>query len=192
MFLYFFSDYYDDEAIKRNILQLYSKAKSNEHLVRLMSSWSSFEAADGEYEIAVKWLLEAQKHGMNCITWDGTSEQEWVYKNIISMKEFLAAQNIAATNRLKAKEMCNQLVKDHNNGDLLQLGDCYALHVQLEIDHIKAYELIEEMLSRGLSPAKYMEEETINIIYEATGRDPLRGNDDSQDSNESKEDEKTA
>jgi hypothetical protein len=174
--------------MKKTLLQMYSKGKSNEHLVRLMSSWSSFEAADGQYDIAMKWLHEAKKFGIKWNAWDGSNEQRWIMKNIDSIELFLSAQNIASTNQLKANEICVQLLNDHKSEDLIQMGDCYALLVQIENDSGQALKIIEEMIERGLSPVEYIEEDAIAIIYKAEGRNPLRFNDDSQESNESNED----
>ncbi len=171
VFLIFFfaSDYYHDGELRKTLLQLYTKAKSSEHLVRLTSSWSSFEASDGEYDIAMKWLIESERYGLKISQWEESNEQKWIRKNIDMIELFLLAQRSAPTNQLKTRQICEKILQNHRNGDLIQLGDCYALLIQIENDCTKAYELIEQMCKQGLLPEEYIEEETIEKIYEAIG-----------------------
>lgn len=177
--------------MKKSLLQLYSKAKSTKHLFRLMCSWSMFEASDGEYEVAVKFLLEAEKYGSCDNQWVGSDEDKWLKRNIRSIRRLLAAQNAAASDRLKTQQLCNEVLKDNRKGDLIELGDCYALLVQIESNHEKAFKLIEEMTSRGLSPEKYIEEDAIKSIYAAVKKTWKGHNDDSQESSEFEEENKS-
>lgn len=153
------------------MLQLYSKAKSNTHLYHLMCSWSSFEASDGEYEVALKWLLEAEKYGERCIEWKGSEDENWVKRNIKAVKNFVTAQSVANSDQSKTRQLCREILEDNKKGDLLQLGDCYALLVQIENDCNKAIAIVEEMDSIGLYPEHYIEECAIKSIYEASGKE---------------------
>ena len=164
--MYSSSDYYDNEEIKRALLQLYTKAKSNEHLARLMISWSSFEAADGEYEIALKWLKEAQKYSTNKEGEKTISDKElkWVETNLGTLQQFETAKKTSFDDKSKAEELCKQIVSDHRRGDLVQIGDCYALLIQLQVQAIDASKLIVEMQNQGLTPSEYIQIEIIEQI----------------------------
>lgn len=154
--------------MKRALLQLYTKAKSNEHLARLMMSWASFEATDGEYKIAFKWLMEGQKYSIDDEGKEFLSEEEqnWIRKNLTNLQLFDKAQKIALTDKSQANELCKEIMNTHERGDLIQIGDCYALLVQIQVHFQDAYELIKEMKYRGLSPSDYIEDEVINQIHQ--------------------------
>jgi hypothetical protein len=156
-----------------------------------MCSWSTFEASDGEYEVAVKFLLEAEKHGSCDKQWVGSDEDKWLKRNIRLIRRLLTAQNVAASDRLKAQQLCNEILKDFLVGDLIELGDCYALLLQMENNHEKAFKLIEEMTNRGLSPEDYIEEDTIKSIYASVRMTWKGDNDDSQEGIEFEEENKS-
>lgn len=147
-------------------MQLYTKAKSNEHLARLMISWSSFEAADGEYEIACKWLKEAQKYSTNKEGERTISDDEfrWVETNIKTLQLFETAKKKAFNDKSKAQELCKQIMSNHRREDLIQIGDCFALLVQLQVRAIDASKLIVEMQNQGLTPSEYIESGIIEQI----------------------------
>ena len=167
---------------------MYLKAKSNEHLVRLMTSWSLIEALDGEYEICKKWMTEAQKYGSHIDTWEDSKERQWITKNTAAIELFLKAQNVAETNRQNAKEICMEVLDNHEEGDLIQTGDCFALLVQVESDSMRAFRFMEEMKERGLTIEDYIEEDTIKEIYRTTGKIWKENNDSEESKDDSKED----
>lgn len=163
------------------------KAKSNEHLFRLMSSWSSFEASEGEYEITVKWLHEAKKYGGMIKSVKDSENIEWIDRNVISIQLFLEAQTLVSSNQTQTDKICRDLIVKHQKGDLLQLGDCFAVLVQIERDSDEALRLVKEMYTRGLSPEEYLEQDIIENIYIAAGRQWKR-NDSDNEGLESRED----
>ena len=97
------------------------------------------------------------------------------------------AQNIAISDRLKAQNLCIEILQNHTTGDLVQIGDCYAILIQIESDSTKALRLLEEMTDKGLQAIDYIEEEAIQSIHKAAGS-KRRSNDASQRNNESEED----
>lgn len=135
-----------------------------------MISWSLFEAADGEYELSHKWLLEAQRNskdseGKKTMSFE---ELKWISKNLDALQVLQEAQKSASTDTLYAEKLCKQIISNHESNDLIQLGDCYAFLVQIQIQANKAIKLIEEMQQRGLVPLDYIEKEVIEQIQKAT------------------------
>ncbi len=134
-----------------------------------MISWSSFEATDGEYELAHKWLLEAQRYSKSNDGGDIMSEEEvqWVRKNLDALQIFQTAREVASTDRSQADALCKQIIKNHNKSDLLQLGDSYALLIQIQTHSNGALKLIKEMEKLGLSPSEYIESDAIEKIKDS-------------------------
>ena len=145
-----------------------------------MISWSSFEATDGEYEIALKWLMEAKKYSMGNEDKAIISEEEyrWIQKNLDALQLFQMAQKLAFTDRSHTNEVCTRIISSHENSDLIQIGDCYALLVQIQVHSKDAHKIIKEMRRQGLSPLDYIEDKVIKQI-ELNGGDSTDARDSS-------------
>jgi hypothetical protein len=158
----------NDPKMKKIMVQFYTKARAYEQLISLLLSWSDYETADGDYELASKWLKEAKKIGRKIDRWDSSKESRQIDEDIKSIDDFLSARENSSTDPDYARAVCMAFLKEGKSP--IQTGDCYALLLELEDDCSKAYEYIQTMTDAGIAPEEFIDEETIISIYKAVNK----------------------
>ena len=148
------------------MVQFYTKAKAYQQLVSLLVEWCDCDTIEGDYERAIKWLNEARKYGEKIIQWNSSQEYLQIEENIKIIDGFLSARDNASIDPGHARDICFSLLKSKKEHPI-QLGDCYALLLELEDDDAKAYTYIKEMSDAGIVPEEYIDEETIISVHKA-------------------------
>ena len=174
-----------DSQIKKTIVSFYTKAAAYQQLVSLFVGWSEYEAVEGDYEIACRWLEEALKYGQNIDNWNSKEECSKINFAMKQMKDFLNARDFVATGSFQeARTICCRLLKDTSAS--VQAGDCYGLLIEIENDCQKSFGYIAEMRKKQIDPEDYIDGDTIESIYKAVNKEwhgaVIESDDQSRDS----------
>lgn len=162
------SDQNEDPKIKKAMVQFYTKARAYRQLLSLLTAWSDYEAAEGDYELARKWLNEAMRIGGKIDNWDSSQESFQINENINSIDSFLSARENSSNDPEHARAVCNKFLKVPSGP--IQAGDCYALLIEIEDGCAKNYEYIQSMIQAGIIPEEFIDEETIISIFKSLNK----------------------
>lgn len=147
--------------------------------MRVLRSWSEIEALEGGYDRALTWLSEAKKNALKLDAAEDLIIE--IEAKLDVMKLFLRASELSDPPDV-VKDIISRIIEE-DHGSTIQLGDCYAVLLQIEKNKSRFFEVMVNMRDLGIDPVDYVEESTVASICSALGKDrnmikPHRNNDD--------------
>ncbi|GMI07811.1 hypothetical protein TrVE_jg6403 [Triparma verrucosa] len=169
-------DWHNDPDIMKNIITFYTKAKAFEQLASFYDACSQVEIDEyRDYEKALGALKEASKNIAKATTGDATTIAANLQTRIYVLEKFVNARRSMKTDPTTAESICLGLLNQPGTEveESIRVGDCYALLIEYYHgtgNFQDAFDLMEQMRSRGIVLHPYLETPIMEDIYEGLGK----------------------
>lgn len=170
-------DWHNDQAIMKNIIQYYTKAKELNSLSGFYEACSQVEIDEyRDYEKAFSALKEALKYMIKARVPDKEERLAALQQRIFLVEKFVHARKLVKSDPEQMIKICQQLLHQSDLEQGIRVGDVFALMIEYshaQADMSQAYLLIEQMRTRNIILSPYLDREMIESIYRAVGMEPV-------------------
>lgn len=170
-------DWHNDPEIMKNIIQFYSKAKAHDKLASFydacaqveIDEYRDYEKAGGALREALKYLVKAAGGPPG----SDTDPRVMALNNRIQIVDrFAGIRKLGKTNPEEMVSVCEQMLQMGDIESSVRVGDVFAQlveHYAGERNYPEAHRTVEQMRSRGILLAPYLDRAIIETIYSNVG-----------------------
>lgn len=175
-------DWHSDPEVMKNIINFYTKAQAMESLSGFYEACAQIEIDEyRDYEKALQAMHESLKHMTKSKAVDREARLASINQRIAMTDRFVQARRLITQNPQQAIGICHELLTqippDMQEMDAgIRIGDVFALMVEYWYEQRnaeEAFRLIEQMRSRGIILAPYLDQRMVDDIHKALGIDNI-------------------